>query len=180
MARAGREFAKAHPAQFPSQRLAADGHAECFPQPLGKIDQPPANDAVQIRFWSRFDCPDKGCTLLIGQERLLARSLAVEQTCRASCVETQNPVPDDLKADTADLCRHAAAATLVNHRQRKQPTCLRRVTARPRKLPQIICRIVWTKPERCTHGKPPSFSRMNHNSRPEGIPSMSLTQRALV
>ena len=58
MARAGREFAIAHGAQFPAERLLGDRDPELLVQPLAKIDDPPAHDAMDR--WRRPTLDDRG------------------------------------------------------------------------------------------------------------------------
>jgi hypothetical protein len=81
---------------------------------LGKINQPPADNAVQIRLRPDVNDLSKRCTLRIGKQRRLAWCFPIKQAAGAMLIEVQNPIPDDLKPDPANLCGHAPAAALVN------------------------------------------------------------------
>ena len=54
VARARREFAVAHGAQLPAERLLGDSDAELLKDPLRQIDQPPAHNAVDRREQDRW------------------------------------------------------------------------------------------------------------------------------
>jgi hypothetical protein len=97
MARAGREFAVAHGARFPAERLLGDRDPELLVQPLTKIDDPPAHDAVDR--WRRpaLDRRSQGGPVRVIEPGRLARRLAVDETIRPVRVELQHPVADDLK-----------------------------------------------------------------------------------
>lgn len=107
MARPGGELAEAHRAQFPAQGLFGDRDAELFPDPLRKIDQPPANDPVDRRDWPALDSPSKRLSLGIVEFWRLTRRLAVDKSVRPRRVEPQHPVANRLQTDTADPRRIA-------------------------------------------------------------------------
>ena len=108
MARPGREFAVAHGAQLPAERLLGDRDAEFLEDPLRQIDQPPADNIVHCRNWAILDDAGDGLALDVVELGRLARRLAVQETVRAALVEVQYPVPDDLKPDAADFRRLGA------------------------------------------------------------------------
>jgi hypothetical protein len=93
MARTRGELAIAQAAQYPAQRLFADGNAKFRIDPLRQIDQPPAHHPVHRRVRTGVDDPLQGRALLGIQQRHLTRRLAVDQTLRAGRVERQHPVP---------------------------------------------------------------------------------------
>ena len=64
-----------------------------------------------------LDNPGKGPALFVVELRLLARCLAVDQSVRPLRVETQNPVPDHLQADSPDTGRVRPSPAIVNLRQ---------------------------------------------------------------
>lgn len=55
MARPGGELAIAHFSEFAAHRLLGDGDTELFEHPLAKIDDPPADNAVDARHRAIFD-----------------------------------------------------------------------------------------------------------------------------
>src|SRR5262245_23251233 len=55
VARSGREFAVAHGAQLPAERLLGDRDAEFLEDPLRQIDQPPAHHAMDRRDRAALD-----------------------------------------------------------------------------------------------------------------------------
>ena len=124
MAWTRRQLAIAHGAQLAAQRLGADRHRELVTDPLHKIDQPPAHDAV---------CRGNGATLDSSrQRRPLVRiktwatpgGFAVDKAIGSVAVEPQHPVPHRLQADPSGARCVAPAAAVINHRQRQKPTNL--------------------------------------------------------
>ena len=63
VARPGREFAVAHGAQLPAERLLGNRDAEFLEDRLRQIDQPPADHAVHCRNWATLDDADDGLAL---------------------------------------------------------------------------------------------------------------------
>lgn len=96
MARAGGKPGVAHRPQFPPQRLPAYRHAESLPQPLHKVEKPPAHHAIEIRLRPCLHSLGKGGALSLTEQRRLARSLAIEETGGAVSIEAQDPVAHDL------------------------------------------------------------------------------------
>jgi hypothetical protein len=66
----------------------------------------------------------------VAQLRRIAGRLSIYQPTWAVGVEPQNPVTNDLKTDAADPRRIRSAPAVMDHRQRQQPTRLRRVLDR--------------------------------------------------
>ncbi len=85
--RPGREFAVAHGAQFPAERLLGDGDTELFKDPLREIDQPPAHHAVNRRDRATLDHSGDRLALAIIELAGLAWRLAVQQTVGAPRVK---------------------------------------------------------------------------------------------
>jgi len=63
VARSGREFAVAHSAQLPAERLLGDRDAEFLEDPLRQIDQPPAHHAMDRRDRAALDQFQKNCSI---------------------------------------------------------------------------------------------------------------------
>jgi len=116
MARAGGKLTETQRPQLPPERLPAYRHAKVLPQPLRKIEEPPAHRAIEIRLRPGFDGLDKSGAMGLAEQRRLAGSLAIEEPRRPSRIEAQHPVPHDLQADPADLGRHAPAAAVIDRR----------------------------------------------------------------
>jgi hypothetical protein len=93
----------------------------------------------------------------LGQLGRGAGRLAVDQTIEPFSIETQNPIANDLKPNTANRRRRAATATLVNHRQGKQAARLIGIPRDLRKPPKPRAVIVLSQCDRCCHGNPPSL-----------------------
>ena len=64
-----------------------------------------------------FDNRRQSLALAIVELRWLARRLAVDQTIGTFRVEPQNPVPDRLKRDIAELGSRRSRAASINLRQ---------------------------------------------------------------
>jgi hypothetical protein len=114
MAWAGRELAIAHGPQLPAQGLLGDGDAEFLEDPLCQIDQPPTHDTVDCRDRTVVDHVGNRLALGIIELRGLAGRFAVQEAVRATRIEPQHPIPDDLKPDTTDFCCLAARRPLIN------------------------------------------------------------------
>jgi hypothetical protein len=123
MARASRELAITHAAQFPAQRRLGDDDAEFLVYPLTEIDDPPAHDAVNRRDWTALDDRRQRRAVLIVQPRRLSRSLAIEQTLGPIGVEFDHPIANDLNRHAANLRRLGACRPVVNRRQRQNLAC---------------------------------------------------------
>ena len=137
VARSGREFAVAHGPEFPAERLLGDRDAEFLEYPLRQVDQPPAHHAVDRRDRTTFDYPGERLALAGVELGWLPRRLAVQETVGPSRVEAQHPVPDDLKADPADLrCLHARRA-IIDCRKRQKPPSLRAILRLPGQSTQL-------------------------------------------
>jgi|GEM_PF-2578790 len=175
MARTGGKLGVAHRPQFPPERLPAYRHARILPQPLHKVEEPPAHHAIKIRLRPGFDGPGESGALGLAEQR----RLAIEETIGPTRVEAQHPVPHDLQAHPAGPGGHRSAAAVINRRQRQQAPGLCGVATCARKPAQIVSGIVTAKPNRCSHRNPP-FSMVNHNSQRWGIQQMSLNQQTLV
>src|ERR1700687_6325837 len=97
--------------------LLGDGDAELLEDPLRQIDQPPAHHAVDCRDRAALDHPRDGLALGIVELRGLARRFTVKQAVRASPIEPEPPIPDDLQPDIAELRGLAARRTVTDRRQ---------------------------------------------------------------
>ena len=73
VARSGREFAVAHGAQFPAERLLGNRDAELLEDPLRQIDQPPTHHAVNCRDRTTLDHAGDGLALTVVELGRLAR-----------------------------------------------------------------------------------------------------------
>jgi hypothetical protein len=62
--------------------------------------------------------------LRIGKDPTLSGDLAIEQAVRASGIEPDDPIANNLQRHTADLGSLVSAAPVVNLRQRQQPPSL--------------------------------------------------------
>ncbi len=111
----------------------------------------------------------------------LARRLAVNQPVRSIDIETQHPIPDHLKPDTADPRRIRARPAVINLGQGEKAAALSRILRRLGQAPQTRTIEVSPQSNRCSHGEPlrliatliQTFARL-------GIPLTSLIQRRLV
>ena len=149
------ELAIPQGAHLAPQCLPGDADPKLLPQPLAKIDQTPAHDIVDG--WDRTALNDRRQRppMRVGQSRLRAGRLAIDQAIRPLRVEPQHPVPDDLLPDITDARCLAAAAAIVDHRQCQQPTCLLRILRSSCQPPQITASEVRAKRDRCCHGGHP-------------------------
>jgi hypothetical protein len=124
MARPRRELAIAHGAQFAAHGRFGRGEAELVEQPLAKVDDPPAHDAMDRRRRAGLDDARERGAMLVLQKRRLPRHLAIDKAIRAVNVEAKNPVANDLKRHAADLRRLAACRPVVNRRKGEEPSGL--------------------------------------------------------
>src|SRR3981081_1024314 len=103
--RASGELAIAHRPQLAAQGLLRDREPELFENPLAKIDQPPAHDAVHR--WHRpalDDLRERRPVCVVSPRRLPGR-LAIAQPFGPTGVDLPHPVANDLKGHAADLGR---------------------------------------------------------------------------
>ena len=119
MAGTSREFAITHGPQLPAQGLLGDGDTELFEDPLSKIDQAPAYDAVDRRDRAPLDHAGDRLALCSVEFGGPAWRLAIQQAVSASRVEPQHPVADNLKADPADLRSLGTPRAVVDCSQRQ-------------------------------------------------------------
>jgi hypothetical protein len=91
----------------------------------------------------------------------LSRGLAVDQTRRATRVEFDHPIANDLKRHPADLGRVGPAGAFIDRRKRQKPPRLRSVFALLR--PGTNRNSIKIRPQRDSHGEPPSFANFNQN-----------------
>ena len=158
MARARRQLAIAHRAQFAAERLLGDADPELVPQPLAKIDDAPAHDAVHRRDRPALDHCCQRRPMRLVQPRRLARRLAVDQPIRAICVEPQHPVPDDLARHAADLRRLGTRGPVIDRREGEQAAHLVGILARARRqagMRPVIIRAKWDR-----HGETSRFASL--------------------
>ena len=137
VARSGREFAVAHGAQLPAQRLFGDRDAEFLEDPLYQIDQPPAHHAVHRRDRATLDHTGDGLALHGIELGWVTRRLAIQETVRAARVEAQRPVTDDLQSDTADLRGLAPPRAVIDRRKSQKSAGLRAVFRPPCQTTQL-------------------------------------------
>ena len=159
VAGARREFAVAHGAQLPAERLLGDSDAELLKDPLRQIDQPPAHNAVDRR--ERTILNDLRDNLALGVIELggLTRRLAVQETNWPARVEPQYPVPDDLKPNATNLRRLGAHCTVIDRCKSQKPTGLRTILRLLRQPTQP--RRVEILSKRYRHDEPPAFAMLN-------------------
>src|SRR5271155_5319503 len=175
MARASRELAIPHGAQFAAQRLLGDDDAEFLENPLAEIDDPPAHDPVNRRDWAALDDRGERGAMRGVQPRRLPWRLAVDQAVRALRVELDHPVANDLQPDAADLRRLGAAPPVGKARKgpdggglppgpRPAPAAQNRGRAQqPPRFPPVLQpfapppqparAIIIPKTNRCRHGE---------------------------
>ena len=87
---------------------------ELLPDPLGEIDQPPADHPMSRRDRPALDNPGQRSALPIVEFGRMARRLAVNQPSRYLGMEPQHPIPDHLQPDTADPRRIRTRAAIIN------------------------------------------------------------------
>src|ERR1700680_1373226 len=161
----GRELAIAHGAQLPAQCLLGNADAELLEDPLRQIDQPPAHHAVDRRDRTALDHPCDDLALGIVELRWLARRFAVKQAVRASRIEPEHPIPDDLEPDIAELRSLTARRTVIDRRHSQKPSGLRAVLGPLRKPAERCCVEIPTQGYRNRHGEPPWFATLNQTKR---------------
>ncbi len=137
MAWTSREFAVAHGAQLPAERLLGDRDAELLEYPLREINQPPAHHPVDRRDRAALDHPRNRLALRVIELRGLPWRLAVQETVRPPRVEPQHPVPDDLKPNAADLRRLGARRAVIDRGKSQKPSSLRAILRLPRQASQL-------------------------------------------
>jgi hypothetical protein len=152
--RPGGNLDEAQSLELTAYRALVQGDAELLPDPLNEVLQAPAHNAVDRRDRPAFDDLAKRPALGIAQFRRSAGRLAVDQTLRTLGVEAQDPIPDDLKPDTAKRRRLAATTALVNYRQRKQAPRLIGILRGLRQSPKRRAVKIISKWDRSGHGKP--------------------------
>src|SRR5208337_4498757 len=162
MARAGRQLAIVHRAQFAAHRLLGHDDPELFENPLAEIDDPPAHHPVNRRDRATLNDRRQRRTVLVVQARLRSRRLAIDQAVGTMRIELQRPVANDLQRHPADLRSLGARRAFVDRRQRQQPPRLRPVLRTLRRGPNR--RSVIIGPKRYRHGEPPSFATLNQTA----------------
>jgi hypothetical protein len=110
VARSCREFAIAHGAQLPAERLLGNRDAEFLEYPLRQINQPPAHHTVHCRDRATFNHAGDGLPLSVIEFGRLTRRTAIEESVRTSRVEAQEPVADDLNANPTNFGRFGRVA----------------------------------------------------------------------
>jgi hypothetical protein len=75
---------------------------ELLKGPGYKIAAPPAHNAIDSGDRTGLDAPGQSKLLIRLQLRCLSRRLAVDQTIGSIRIETEHPVANDLKPNTAD------------------------------------------------------------------------------
>ena len=108
MTLARRELSEPHGAHLAAHCLFAQGDAVFLVQPLREIAEAPAHDAVDGRNGTGFDQILQRTALRVVQFCRMTRRLAVDETVRPFSVEPQDPVPNRLQRNIANLCRLAS------------------------------------------------------------------------
>jgi hypothetical protein len=180
MARARRQLAIAHGAQLAAQRLGADRHRELVPDPLHKIDQTPAYDAVRRRNRATLDSRRQRRSLVCIEAPAASGGFVIDQAIRSVTVEPQHPVPHRSQANPTGARRVAPAAAVINHRQRQKPANLPSIAPRLRKPPQIRRCEVRPQTNRRSHRNLPRKGMLDHIIKLLGIARVSQTSRLLV
>ena len=109
-----RQLAVAHRPQFAAKRLLGHADLKLLPQPLAKVDDTPAHDAVDSRDRSSLDGFCQRRTMSVIEPRRLTGGFTVDQAFGAARVELQHLVPDDLQRHAADLRCLCARRSIVN------------------------------------------------------------------
>src|SRR5277367_2552021 len=181
MARASRELAITHGAQFAAQRLLGDDDTEFLENPLAEIDDPPAHDPVNRRDWAALDDRGERGAMRAVQPRRLPWRLAVDQAVRALRVELDHPVANDLQPDAPDLRRLSARGAVVNRRKSQQSARLRPVLRPFRRRPQPTRAINHPEDQLLPPRRTSCDSPRSNKFQPiRQSPSVSLHQRGLV
>src|SRR5947207_11133137 len=155
MPRPGRQLAQLQGAQFTAQRLLADRNAKFVEHPLCEVDQPPAHHAMNRRDRTALDDLQQRLPMRLGEQRRVARCLAVYQARRPLSVECQHPVAHRLQPNAADLRRFGSRPAIVDRRQRQQAPRLIGILRPLRQLAQSRGVVIPSNPNRSSHGKPP-------------------------
>src|SRR5260370_42022543 len=158
MARPGRQLAQLKGAQFTAQRLLADRNTEFLEYPLRQVDQPPADHAVNRRDRAALDNPQQRLPVRLGEQRRVARSLAIHQARRPLGVESQYPIPYRLQPDAPYRRRLGSRSAIVDRRQRQPAPRLIGIVRPLRQLAQSRRVVIPPNPNRSSHGKPPRVS----------------------
>jgi glucose-6-phosphate dehydrogenase assembly protein OpcA len=135
--RSGRELAVAHGSKLSAERLLGDGDAEFLEYPLRQIDQPPAHYAVHRWDRTNLDHTGDGSALGIIELGWVPRRLAIQQPIRATSVEAQNPIWDDLKPDPAELRCIRACRTVIDCRKSQKSAGLRAILGLSRQVAKL-------------------------------------------
>ncbi len=109
----------------------------------------------------------------LGEQRRVARCLAVYQARRPLSVECQHPVAHRLQPNAADLRRLGSRPAIVDRRQRQQAPRLIGILRPLRQLAQSRGVVIPSNPNRSSHGKPPTFATVNHIRLALRIPHVS-------
>ena len=96
MARASRELAIAHSAQFAAQRLLGDNDTEFLPYPLAEIDDPPSYDPMNCRDRTALDDRSQRGPMSIVQSGRLPRRFSIDQAVRVSNKTPYRLIDDDI------------------------------------------------------------------------------------
>ena len=175
-----RQLAVAHRTQVAAQGLLAHRHAVFVKQPLDQVDDPPAHHPMRGRDRASFDNLGQRPLVLGTKYRARARRLAVQQPIRALDIEPQNPVPNRLQTNAANPRRFVPCPTIVNYRQRQQPSNLVRVPAQSRQSSKASPVKIVPKPNRRRHRNPPKAHDVESDYHQIGNPPKSQKPRALV
>ena len=124
-----RDLNEVHRLQYPTHASFIHRDGEFLPDPVPKVRQPPAHDAMDRRDWSSFNHRRQGLALRCVQLGRIARRLAVNQPGRPIRIETQDPVADHLQIGRPDPRSILAPHAIIYRRQRKQTAALARVFA---------------------------------------------------
>ena len=169
MARTGGELGKTERLEFAPEGCLVNLDAELLKDPAHKVFAPPSYDAVDAHDRTALNDLSQGAALLLVQLCGTAWRFEVDEPGRATFVEPQHPIPNDLKRHAAKPSRIRARATIVDRRQRQKPTSLGCVLARARQPTQAQTVKIRSQRNGCRHGKPP-FATMIQTQAPLGTP----------
>ena len=131
MAGPSRELVITHLVQDAARGRFRDRDPELIPYPVDHIDQPPAHDVMDGGDGC-FDQLGKGTSMHVFKPGRLTGRLPVERTRRPISVETDDPVPDDLKPNSAHGRRPDARAASLDRCQCQKPPGLIGIHTAPR------------------------------------------------
>ena len=144
-----------------------------LPEPLHQVDQAPAHHPMDRRDRAVFDHLEQMPTMLIAQDRGLARRFAVQKAVGTLGIEAQDPVAQGLQPHATDLSGLGARAAVVDRRQRQQAAGLRPIFALARQRPQVVLRRNPSEERPLGPWQPPCLPSMNQTTADLEMPDES-------